>query len=100
MTNSNPDNVVSKENFDTVYQYIFDQIKKDTTKFYSYKNYDFYLKEESEILVKKDTYIISHISRENGIRSLAKREKDNKELVKKTTQLFLELLLIADKASQ
>lgn len=84
-------------NFDNVYNYIENQIKKDNMSFYPYHNYELHLIGNSEIILKKEGYTLSKITKEKGIFSLPKREKDNVEMVKKTNQLFLEILVLAGK---
>lgn len=84
-------------NFDNVYNYIENQIKKNDMSFYPYHNYELHLIDNSEIIVKKEGYTLSKITKEKGIFALPKREKDSVEMIKKTNQLFLEILVLAGK---
>lgn len=87
----------SKTNFDSVYKYIDNQIKRSNTTFYKYENYELNIYDTSEIDLKKDGYTLSKVLKEKGIISLAKRKQDNDKIVKKTNQLFCKILLLTDK---
>jgi len=88
---------ISNENFDSVYKFIELQIKKEPTEFYNYKEYELHLNDDLEIIIKKNAYTLSKISRGNGIFSLVKTQKENKEMVVKTDKLFLEVLALSNK---
>lgn len=90
-------NPISNENFDSVYKFIEMQIKEGSTQFFSYKDYELHLNDDLEIIIKKNAYTLSKISRGNGIFSLVKTEKENKEMVVKTDKLFLEVLALSNK---
>lgn len=80
--------------FDTIYKYIEMQIKANNASFYTYRSYQLYLKADNDlrIILKKDNYTLSGISREKGIFSLAKIERDNMKSISETNQLLLEIL--------
>lgn len=82
-------------NFDDIYDFIEIQIKENDGSFYFYKNYELHLKDNSEIILKKGNYTLSRIVKEKGIFSLAKTDNDNKEMIRKTNQLLLEILKVA-----
>lgn len=90
-------NPISNENFDSVYKFIEMQIKEESAQFFSYKDYELHLNDDLEIIIKKNAYTLSKISRGNGIFSLVKTEKENKEMVVKTDKLFLEVLALSNK---
>ncbi|MDR7209982.1 hypothetical protein J2W48_001921 [Flavobacterium piscis] len=75
------------------------QIKREGTQFYTYKDYEFHLYDNSEIFIKKKGYTLSKIWKGNDIFSFAKKVKENKEMVAKTNQLFLEILTFSNKNS-
>ena len=91
---------ISNANFDSVYKFIDMQIKKERAQYYSYKNYEFHLYDNSEICIKKNGYTLSKTGKGNGILSFAKTVKENKEMVAKTDKLFLEILALSDKDSK
>lgn len=86
---------MSDNDFDSVYQWIEKQIKRNNVSFYYYRSYELYLKDHLEIIIRKSSYTLSKISREKGIFSLAKADNDNKEMIRKTNQLLLEMLKMA-----
>lgn len=89
-------NPISNENFDSVYKYIEMQIKKEPAQFYSYKDYELHLKDHLEIIITKNAYTLSIISKEKGIFSLVKTQKENEEMVVKTDKLFWEILTLSN----
>lgn len=92
------ENCFSKTNFDRVYKYVDDQIKKNNSTFYKYEKYELYLNGRSEISFKKDGYTLSNAIKERGIFSLAKRKQDNDKILKETNQIFCKILLLIVKS--
>lgn len=83
---------MSDNDFDSVYQWIEKQIKRNNVFFYYYKSYEFYLKDNLEIIIRKSFYILFKIVKEKGIFFLVKVDNDNKEMIRKMNQLLLEML--------
>src|SRR5687768_588246 len=89
-------NCFSRANFIRVYKYIEDQIKKSSATFYTYDNYELFLKDTSEISFKKDGWTLSIITIEKGAFSLAIRKRDNDKIKRKTNHIFCEILLLIE----
>lgn len=89
----------SEENFDIVYQYLEDQMKKEEVKKYPFDTYVLNIADNGqglEIRMKRDDYSLAIISKERGIYSLAKRLKDNNRLVHKANEIFCKILSLAE----
>lgn len=97
MDTNKTENCFSKTNFDIVYKYIGSQIKKSTVAFHNYDSYEVYLKDNAQISFKSNGYTLSRIIKDKGIFALPKRKKDNENILKKTNQLFCELVVLAGK---
>ena len=97
ISDNHTENSLSNEDFDSVYKFIAIQIQKQRTQFYSYKDYEFHLYDNSEIFIKKSGYTLSKVWKENGIFSFAKTVKENREMIVKTNKLFLEILAFSNK---
>ena len=82
----------SKENFDTVYEFIKTQTRKSQGGFYLYDSTEIYISRIDELSFKKNGYTLSKINREKGIFSLAMLKNDNDKLTSKTNLLFCKLL--------
>lgn len=95
--NTNLYQTVSEKDFDNVYHYIEIQIQKFHLQFYTCENYEIYLKENLKIILKKEGFTLSIISKENGIFSLAKTHSQNRNMVIETSKLFLDILDLCSK---
>jgi len=87
----------SKVNFDIVYKYLDDQIKKGNKTFYEYDSLKLFLTDTTEISFKKDFYTLAKINQTTGVVSLAKAKRDNDIVLKETDHIFCEILLLAKK---
>lgn len=87
----------SKVNFDIVYKYLDDQIKKGNKTFYEYDSLKLILTDTTEISFKKDFYTLAKINQTQGIVSLAKAKRDNDIVLNETEHMFCEILLLAKK---
>ena len=90
------ENCFTEENFDRVHGFLKGQIKGAEEVFYKHDGYEFHLGDTGQIDLKKDRWTLARISRERGVVSLAKREKDNSRILKETNQLFCQLLELAE----
>ncbi len=91
------ENCFSSTNFDIIYLYINNHIKKKNNAFYKYGNYELYIIDATKISLKKNGYTLSSIVKERGVFSLAKRKEDHDPILKKTHQIFCELLISSEK---
>lgn len=82
----------SEANFETVYKFVEDQIKKGEEDFYSFQAYQLFLIDGEMIAIRQKNWTQSIIHREKGIYSLTKEFKANQKYVKKAHEIFCELV--------
>lgn len=92
----------SETNFDIVYRYLQEQIRKADKNYYVHGNRALYVLNSPEtygkeiILTDKGyTYTLAAINKEKGIFALAKMLEDNKRLVQEANQIFCEILQLS-----
>ena len=85
----------SEENLITVYNYLKNRISSRNKSFFEYSGYELYVYENTEIALKEKGYTLAKINKENGIISLSIFKASNDRIVKKTNQIFCEILSIA-----
>ena len=96
-TMNDTESCYSEENFETVYKFVEDQIKKSEENFYSFKSCQLFLMDGEVIAIKQKNWTESIIHREKGIYSLAKELKANQRHVKKAHEIFCELVALQEK---
>ena len=89
----------SEANFETVYKFVDDQIKKGEEDFYSFQAHQLFLIDGEMIAIKQKNWTQSIIHREKGIYSLAKEFKANHKYVKKAHEIFCELVDLPKQAN-
>jgi hypothetical protein len=89
------ENCFSEANLAIVYSYIKNQISSGNKSFYEYGGYELHVYENTEIALKDKGYTLAKINKENGIISLSIFKASNDRIVKKTSQIFCEILAAA-----
>lgn len=87
----------SEANFETVYKFVEDQIKKSEEDFYSFKSCQLFLMDGEVIAIRQKNWTQSMIHTERGIYSLAKELNANQRHVKKAHEIFCELVVLQEK---
>jgi hypothetical protein len=95
----NPVACFSPANFDMVYNFVVQATRDAPNGYMLYKGYEIYAGEPSSLSFKDNGYTLARIDKNRAVFSLAKRQKDGEQIVKKINQIFCELLAAAGKQS-
>ncbi len=91
----NPGACFSPANFDIVYSFVEQAARAAATAYIQYKEYEIYIGEPASLSFKDNGYTLARIDKNRAVFSLAKRQKDAEQTVKKVNQIFCELLAAA-----
>ncbi len=96
--NKNKDNPVacfSPANFDLVFDFVAQAASAAPAGYMHYNGYEIHTGEPASLSFKESGYTLARIDKNRAVFSLAKRQKDGEQIVKKINQIFCELLTAA-----
>ena len=94
----NPVACFSPTNFDVVYNFVEQAARADAAAYIQYKEYEIHIGEPASLSFRDNGYTLARIDKNRAVFSLAKRQKDGEQIVKKVNQIFCELLAAANKS--
>lgn len=92
---SDSGNCFSPANFDLVYYFVAQAARAAPEGYIQYKEYEIHAGEPPSLSFKDNGYTLARIDKNRAVFSLAKRQKDGEQIVKKVNKIFCELLAAA-----
>lgn len=96
---SNPATCFSPANFDIVFRFVVQTASAAPEGYMLYNGYEIHPGEPLSLSFKDNGYTLARIDKNRAVFSLAKRQKDDEQIVKKINQVFCELLAAAGRQS-
>lgn len=91
----NPVACFSPANFDVVYNFVEQAARAASAEYIQCKEYEIHIGEPASLSVKENGYTLARIDKNRAVFSLAKKQKDGAQIIKKVNQIFCELLAAA-----
>lgn len=94
----NPVACFSPINFEVVYNFLEQAASAEAATYIQYKEYEIHIGVPASLSFRDNGYTLARIDKNRAVFSLAKRQKDGEQIVKKVNQIFCELLAAANKS--